>query len=991
MRHEGHRLFPPFRLDPVNAQLWKGDKQIILRPKTFEVLCYLVDHPGELVTKNTLLDTVWAGVTVSDSMPATCVTELRRALGDDPKTPKFVATVHRRGYRFIAPVRFGTTPEVKVRRPDAAKGPRPILVGRKEELAQLQGWYSQVLQGRRRIIFVAGEAGIGKTAFAQEFVSSIVAEGAALVGRGQCVEHYGAGEPYMPVLEALSGLSRRQGGERVVELLRQFAPTWLAQMPGLLTSEERARLQSEVQGVTQQRMLREMTELLEAITAESPLVLLLEDLHWSDFSTLELISAIARRVESARLLIVGTYRPVEMLDRDHPLRTVKQELELHHYCEELRLKLLNEKDIESYLTRRLAGNSGGRFETLGSLIHARTDGNPLFMVNVVDYLLGEAGLMVRKHEVSEWEALVATGFDPPRTIREMIERNFERLKPDERAVLEGASVVGAEFSAALVAAALERPQEEIEDCCTQLARREQFVSAQRTVTWPDGTIVPGFRFQHALYQQVLYRLLSVGHQVRFHQRIALREETGYGERASEVATELAFHYSRANDINKALRYFRLAAERSVARCAFTEAASQLKTAIDLVGTLPSDSFGRRMELDLQTMLGVTLHSAKGYAAAEAAGAFQRARELFQRAAFLGEDVEDPFLEFAGMYGLWANYYNACRPELLGQAQQFLAVAQARDARAPLLVGHRILGTSFLFLGEFISAREHLDQAVALYDPERHAQLALRFGQDIGVSALANRAWANAYLGYPEKAFADVEAALARARPLGHVPTLVYALTHAAIAEAVWRDIDRGEAHARQLVELSEKHGLPLWLGFGTMTLGMVLASRGQPIEAIEKIRTGLAIKDSTGCRLFKTLCSAPLGGAFVKMGQYEQALSAVQDGLAAVAATNERWAEAELHRQQGEVLLSLPIPDYTAAEESFLKALVVARRQNAKLYELRSSVSLARLWVKKGKRVEAYDLLNPIYHWFTKGLDTADLKDAKALLDQPNGGLIQKP
>ncbi len=314
-----HHLFPPFRLDPENQQLWHDKREVTLRPKTFEVLRYLVEHPGQLVTKAMLLDAVWPGVVVSDSMPATCVTELRKVLRDDPRKPRFIETVHRRGYRFIAKVATAATVRETTRTPPQVGRPKPIVVGRDEELARVRSWYSQVLEGQRRIVFVAGEAGIGKSTFIQAFLDSIDQGGAVRLGRGQCVEQYGSGEPYMPVLEALSRLSREPGGEQIIELLNRFAPTWLAQMPELLTRDERMRLQGEIQGITQQRMLREMTQAFEALSAEKPLVLLLEDLHWSDFSTLELIAAIARRSESARILIVGTYRPVEILTKDHPL------------------------------------------------------------------------------------------------------------------------------------------------------------------------------------------------------------------------------------------------------------------------------------------------------------------------------------------------------------------------------------------------------------------------------------------------------------------------------------------------------------------------------------------------------------------------------------------------------------------------------------------------------------------------------------------------
>jgi hypothetical protein len=268
------------------------------------------------------------------------VAELRKALGDDPTAPRFIETVHGRGYRFIAQVTTTTASDSALRMASAARGPVPILVGREAELDQLRGWFAQALEGQRRIVFVTGEPGIGKTTFVRAFLDSIAQERAVRIGCGQCIEQYGAGEPYMPVLEALTRLGQEADNDRVLEVLHRIAPTWLGQMPSLLSEAERAKRPGGAQPVTQQRMLREMAQALETLTADSPLVLLFEDLHWSDFSTLALISAIARRTEPARLLILGTYRPVEMLVGAHPVRTVKEELEVHQLCEELRLQLL---------------------------------------------------------------------------------------------------------------------------------------------------------------------------------------------------------------------------------------------------------------------------------------------------------------------------------------------------------------------------------------------------------------------------------------------------------------------------------------------------------------------------------------------------------------------------------------------------------------------------------------------------------------------------
>ena len=358
MSAESNRVFPPFRLDLTNQELWRGSQRVILRPKTFDVLRYLVEHPGQLVTKSALLDTLWPDVTVGDTLPANSVTEIRKALGDNAHAPRFIETVQRRGYRFIAPVRHVS--EQRALETVSEPAPPSLMVGREAEITQLDRWFEQVREKNRMTLFVTGEAGIGKTAFVQNFLDSLSPDRKTRIGRGQCIEQYGAGEPYMPVLEALSRIAGEPGGESVREMLSRFAPTWLAQMPELLNYPERSYAPDETRGVTQQqRMLREMARTLDALAAEEPLVLVLEDLHWSDFSTLELISAIARRRDPACLLIIGTYRPVEIFARDHPLRGIKQELELHNQCQELRLKLLSKENVAEYLSKRLT-SSGAR-------------------------------------------------------------------------------------------------------------------------------------------------------------------------------------------------------------------------------------------------------------------------------------------------------------------------------------------------------------------------------------------------------------------------------------------------------------------------------------------------------------------------------------------------------------------------------------------------------------------------------------------------------
>ena len=409
--------FGAYRLDLVDERLWRKKKAVELRPKAFNVLRYLVEHAAQLVTKDALLDAVWGQTLVSEATLTGCLREIRTALGDNARAPQFIETVHRRGYRFIG--------VVENRRPSPA--PTVGLVGREAELSQLHAYFDRTLAETRQLVFLSGEVGIGKTTLFRAFLSQVEVSDGLWIGRGQCIEQYGVGEAYMPVLEALGRLCREPGGERFIELLSQYAPTWLVQMPTLLSDADLETLQRKVQGTTQERMLREMAEAIEALTVERPLILAIEDLHWSDHATLELLSTLARRQERARLLVLGTYRPVDVILREHPLKEVKQELVLHRQCEELPLPYLTQAAVTEYLTERFSSHTqdDGALQDLTQLIYQRTDGNPLFMVNAVDYAVKE-GLIVEEN--GEWKikgADIQVGI--PETLRQMVERQLERL------------------------------------------------------------------------------------------------------------------------------------------------------------------------------------------------------------------------------------------------------------------------------------------------------------------------------------------------------------------------------------------------------------------------------------------------------------------------------------------------------------------------------------------------------------------------------------
>jgi tetratricopeptide (TPR) repeat protein len=458
------------------------------------------------------------------------------------------------------------------------------LVGRETALAQMQGWLWRALGGQRQVVFVTGEAGIGKTTLVEAFLQEAARDPNVWVAQGQCLEQYGAGEAYMPVFEAISRLCQEPGRERLVELLRHQAPTWLQQMPWLTSDAERESLHRAVIGATRERMLREMAEALETLTRETPLVLVLEDLHWSDYSTLDLVSYLARRRKPARLLLVATYRPVEVALSEHPLKGVKQELQAQRQCEELPLAYLSEEAVGQYLAARYPQR---QFPAeLTALLHERTEGNPFFLVNAVDYLQAE-GLIVELD--GEWLLTVALAeleVGVPESIRQMIEKQIERLDREQQRVLEVASVAGVEFPAAAIAAGLEQSLLHIEEQCEELERRHQFLRATGISTLPNGIVTARYGFIHALYQEVLYQRVAVGRRVRLHQLIGERAEEVYGARAGEVAAELAMHFEQGHDYRRAVKYLLQAAHNHYLRYANREAIDYLSRALELAEQWP---------------------------------------------------------------------------------------------------------------------------------------------------------------------------------------------------------------------------------------------------------------------------------------------------------------------------------------------------------------------------------------------------------------------
>jgi predicted ATPase len=628
----------------------------------------------------------------------------------------------------------------------------------------------------------------------------------------------------------------------------------------------------------------------------------------------------------------------------------------------MRLELLTEQDVVFYLAKRL-GKEKSTVQ-IATAIHRRTEGNPLFMVNAVDYLLRLGSIMNPGR------------IEAPPTIRQMIIRNFERLDVNEQQVLEAASVAGAEFSAAAVAAALDQPLTEVEGCCVQLARRVQFINSIGAVTWPNGISAAAFRFSHSLYLDVLYERVPAGQRNQFHRRIAEREENAFGARASDIAVELAHHYRNANQISKAILYLTIAGEQAIRRAAHAEAVSSISAAVDLVNSLPDDSDRGARELQLQIMLGGSLTAIKGFAASEVKYAYARARELCS-------DLGQP-LQLPALYGLWV--YHLVRGEIdvaLELAEkQCLCLAEAVGNPALLMQANLQVGGTLLHVGDYTRAFEYINRSLALYDVDNHRLHAFIYGQDpktIGSIYAGLILW---HLGYPDQALEKMNQSLTLANELRYPLSKAFSAGFAAWLHQARGDVEETRKQAEAALSLAAEHGFPLPSGMAHIFLGWALAQEGQPQRGIELIQRGRELCEGTGALLIRPYFLVLLAEAYREGNQIQEGRAALAAALASARSSGERGWEAEILRLMAEFQLRALTGSEAEAEQHLQSAIKIARSQNAKSLQLRAASTLGGFLISRKRPDEARTLLTSTYNWFTEGFDTPALREARLLIEQ---------
>jgi len=967
--------FERFRLDRRNQELRHDSRLISLRPKTFAVLQYMAENPARLITQDELLKAVWGPIAVSGALLRGYIRDIRHALGDNAEHPRFIETIPRRGFRFLAKATPESAPESTS---DAIQpivsSPSSELVDRDRDLGTLHRHLRSALGGKRQVVFIAGEAGIGKTALLNTFLDQAAAVSPSSVACGQCIEQYGTREAYLPIFDALAKLCHGAHADETLAVLTHHAPAWLVQMPGVVSDDQFEALQKRVQGTTQTRMLGEFCEALEVLAAKQPLILGLEDLQWCDPSTLDLLSVIARRVERARLMVIGSYRPADVIISEHPLRTVEQDLQAHRLCAELWPDYLTESGVGKYLATRFPAN---QFPVrLKQLIHRNTNGNPLFVSAIVEDLLhdksidkrdGHWQLIGEPEQMESWKSA---------SLRHLIEGQLSHLRPGEQRVLEAASIAGGEFTPDVIAAALEIDVTEAEEYCDAMVRRRQVLRSVQEDLSRKPADQPRYEFVHDLYRTAAFDRSSHARRRRWYRRIAEKMVADSGGRVEEMATVLAYYFEHAGIPKAAAHYCAVAGERAGQQFANSEAFGQFRRGIELLKAVSPSSERDALELRLQVGLALPLTGSQGFESDEVVAALSRASELNQK---LG-DSPQTFGALRGLYQLLMGRgdYQAT----LELCDKIDRVAEREAAPAFIAEATRLRGLSAFFLGRLTESRDAFARSLVSYGREERNSRVFAIADDpqvTGASVLSLVLW---MLGYPDQALQRGRDALRRAGSFGAPYSIALAHCFFAMLMRFLRDYAGTINEAESAIAVCDKQGFAHWRAQASLERGWAMAMQGHAAVGIRQIRSALGSS------------SLGLGGSVSKLadaclctGKTKEGLRAVDEALTFVEQHKERTWEPELHRLKGELLWQRleskrgqRHEDIDKAESCFRTAIERARENAAKSFELRAAMSMYKLWNKQGKRADAHRLLADAYNSFTEGFDTPDLVDAHRLL-----------
>jgi adenylate cyclase len=866
-------------------------------------------------------------------------------------------------------------------------------VGRDRERKELETALAAASAGAGTMLCVTGEPGLGKTTLVEEFLEGLRAErGSAWIARGRCSERLGGTDALLPLLEGLDTLLRGDSGDQAARLLKRFAPVWYLQVAPSMGDATQESLVEQARAASPERMKRELHAFLEELARVRPVVMALEDVHWSDESTCDLLSYLGSRCAGLPVLLLATYRPSALLAARHPFLQVKQHWQRGSASRDLPLEFLGREDLERLVALRFPDH---RFPAeLLQLVHAKTEGNPLFLSDMLRFLRDSQVVRLQEGSWRLVRPIAEIEKEIPASIRSMIQLKIDRLSEEDRKLLVVASVQGVQFDSAVVARALARDPAEVEERLQELETLRGFVRMVGEQEFPDRTLTVRYRFVHVFYQNALFGSLAPSRRVASSATVAGAVVGFGGDRLPAMAADLAFLYEAARDFARAAPFFLTASRQAACLFAYPEAALLAQRGLRAIEALPDTEERAKLELPLCVTLGVSLMATRGYAAPEVEAAHRRTRDLCLR-------LRDDRRLFPALWALWVVYLIGGRhQEALAVAQEMQIPAQSSKESANVVEALHALGVTHGYMGRMAEGGEYLKQALQRYDPARHSFFTSLYVLDPMISSLCMLSRFEAVLGQLDEAVRHVSEAVEQARRLNHHQSLAYATFFEA-----WIRHERGEVgaafeRADAAMALSQEHGLQQIQEWARIARGSALCAQGKVKEGVAEIRRSLAAQEHMHSNLERPYSLGLLAWGLSRQGDHEEALRLLDTALALMDRNEERFCEAELHRLRGEVLLARALEDEVTADRdgaiparprrddptlleaaaAFEKALELARAAAARTVELRAATGLLRLWQRVGEAGPSRARLVEVLERFTEGATTPRLVEARGLL-----------
>jgi serine/threonine protein kinase/predicted ATPase len=845
------------------------------------------------------------------------------------------------------------------------------LVGRHHERVQLHALLESVMRGHGLLALIAGEPGIGKTALIENFLSELTTTHRSLaIGRGLCSERLAGTEAYLPFLEALERIIRDTVS--LSDLMRHIAPNWYAQVAR--GTEDTVGASGKLKPTSRELLNRELGAFLEEASRIIPLVLFLDDLHWADDSTIDLLSYLATRFDTTRILILANYRPEEALLSNPRFVQIARDLEARRRCRKIALDFLSLADIEAYIALEFPQNNFPA--AFPRLIYAKTEGTPFFMVEVLRYLRDKRFIAETGGTWTLSGTLPEVDRDLPQSVVVMIQRKMDFVSDIDRRLVSAASIQGFEFDAPIVARLLEMQTADVEERLDKLQRVHNLVQALPVKDLPNGARASRYRFVHIFYYRFFYDAILPARKEQWSAAAAHTLVEIYRGHLEEIGAQVAFLFEAGRDYPQAARFFSIAARQAMKLFAYAEAALLARRGIAMLKSDPETPPPQLEELSLHLALAIPLGALNGYGNLEVEHTYNRAREL---STHLGDNP----LIFPALWGLLAYYASRLElPAAIDVSEQFMRLAKTSSEPMQLLGAHLAVGLVKMFSGDLESSVEHLGKHRDLDNPAARIEIAQRNGLEFGIIMRAFESRVLWYLGYPDKCVSAMNETLRLARALSHAPTLALASSLAGLAHQARGEIAEVDELAKVLINLGKEHKLELWSAEGLFFHGWVLAQRGDKSKGIELMKEGLESYCATGTEILLPTGYSILAETMGVSGKPDEGLAIVRKTMALPYMPHAALYLPELLRVEGDLLALTDKP--TEAQAKLLQALELACGQKAKSLELRAALSLCRLWRTRRRGAKGRKLLAETYTWFSEGFATTDLLEARRQVNPPS-------